>query len=164
MTRISTVDYNPFDLRTLADIEKKLAKWDRRSVIYRRLRAKKYKKMVAAWKLGLENILQVFNVRPVPRVMTVVNFPLHKAIPINTDPAAAAVDHDVMDTQTITSGVQNDVVNTPVGVSDSHHKALKRPEDLRSQNQPVSIIYSICRRVATDLCLASRQVSDLGRK
>ena len=66
MTRISTVDYNAFDPRTVADIRRKLAKWDKRSAIYRRFRAKKYKKTVAAWKLGLENILQVFNVRSVP--------------------------------------------------------------------------------------------------
>jgi len=159
-----TVNYDSPDRRTVADIQRKLVKWNKLNVVFRYFLARKEKKTVAGWRLGLENILQIFDVRSVARVITVVNFPLHKAIPMNTDTAAAAVHNDVTNTKTITSGIQNDVVNTPVAVSDSHRNASKRPEDLRGQNRPVSVIYSIYRRVTTDPCLASRKVSDLGWK
>ena len=64
----------------------------------------------------------------------------HKAIPINTDAAAPTVHHDVTNTQTITSGIQNGVVNTPVTISDSHRNAVKRPDDTRGQNRMVSTV------------------------
>jgi len=47
----------------VADIQKKLAKWDRRNPISRRFRAKDDEKMVATWRLDLDKILQVFRVR-----------------------------------------------------------------------------------------------------
>ena len=87
--------------------------------------------------------------------------PSHKALPINTDPAAPPVHPDVTDAQTITPGIQNDVVDTPATVSDSQRSGLKRPGDPRGQKRAVSMIYSICRRVTTDPRPASRQVSDL---
>ena len=90
--------------------------------------------------------------------------PSHKALPINTDPAAPPVHPDVTDAQTITSGIQNDVVDTPATVSDSQRSGLKRRGDPRGQKRAVSMIYSICRRVTTDPCLASCQVSDLSWK
>jgi len=43
----------------------KLAKWVKRNAISRHFQAKKNKRTIAAWRLDLEDILQVFNVRPV---------------------------------------------------------------------------------------------------
>ena len=65
MTRISAIHYIIFYRRTVADIQRKLVKWDRRNVVSRHFQAKKDKKTVAAWRLDLENILQVFDVRSV---------------------------------------------------------------------------------------------------
>ena len=44
-----------------------------------------------------------------------------------------------MNTHTIVSGVQNDIMNTPV-VPDSHRNASKRPEDSHGQGRVVSAI------------------------
>ena len=60
-----TAHHIAFDRRTVADIERNLAKWDKRNGISRCLHAKKGKEKIAAWRLGLENILGVFNVRSV---------------------------------------------------------------------------------------------------
>ena len=60
-----TVHHIAFDRRTVADIERNLVKWNKRNGISRRLHAKKGREKIAAWRLGLENILRVFNVRSV---------------------------------------------------------------------------------------------------
>ena len=46
-------------------IQKKLVKWSGRNVVSRRFHAKDDKKTIAAWRLDLDKILQVFKVRPV---------------------------------------------------------------------------------------------------
>ena len=48
-----------------------------------------------------------------------------------------------MNTDTDTSGIQNDVVNTPAIVSDSYRNALKRREDVDGQNQAVCITHAL---------------------
>jgi len=49
----------------VAEIERNIIKQGKRSVISRPLRAKNNKEKIAAWKLDLEKIIQVFNVRSV---------------------------------------------------------------------------------------------------
>ena len=46
----------------VANIQRKLVKWDKRSAVSQHFRAKKDKKTVAAWRLDLEEILQAFDV------------------------------------------------------------------------------------------------------
>ena len=60
----------------MADIQKKLVKWVKRNPVSRRLHAKKTKEKIAAWRMDLEKILQVFNVRSVAWVMPVADFSL----------------------------------------------------------------------------------------
>jgi len=137
-----TVNYNAPDRRTLADIQRKLVKWNKLNVVCRHFLAKKEKKTVAGWRLGLENILQIFNVRSVAQVMTVADFPPQNALTtntINTDPGVSAASHDVTNTHTIVPGVQNDVVNAPSIVPGNHRNALKRPGGTHGQNPMVSI-------------------------
>jgi len=59
----------------VADIQGKLVKWGGRGAISRHLRAKDDKKTIATWRLDLDKILQVFNVRSVLAVKTSANFP-----------------------------------------------------------------------------------------
>ena len=59
----------------MADIQEKLVKWDKRNTISRHFRAKDDKKTIATWKLDLDKVLQVFNVRYVLAVKTSANFP-----------------------------------------------------------------------------------------
>jgi len=48
-----------------------------------------------------------------------------------------------VNTGTTTSGVRNDVVNTPSIVSDSYRNPLKRREDVDGQNQAVRITHAL---------------------
>ena len=50
----------------MANIQKELVKWGRRNAVSRHFHAKKDKEMVAAWRVDLDEIFQVFNVRSVP--------------------------------------------------------------------------------------------------
>jgi len=59
---------------------------------------------------------------------------------MKTDPVAPAVRHDATTSHVITSGGQNDIVNTPAIVSDSYRKASKRPEDTHGKSRAVSTI------------------------
>jgi len=49
----------------VADIHKKLVKWDGRNMISRRFHEKDDKETIATWRLDLDKILQVFCVRSV---------------------------------------------------------------------------------------------------
>ena len=59
----------------MADIQKKTAKCVKRNPASRYFNAKKDKKTIAAWRLDLDEILQVFKVCSIAWVMTVANFP-----------------------------------------------------------------------------------------
>ena len=60
----------------MGEIQRKLVKWGKRNVVSRRFHARNDEEMIATWRLGLDKILQVFNVRSVIRAMTSVNFSL----------------------------------------------------------------------------------------
>ena len=70
-----------------------------------------------------------------------LNSPSQKALATKTVPVVPAVTHDVTKAHTVVSGVQNDVVNTPAIVSDSHRSASKRPEGTRGRDRMVSTVY-----------------------
>ena len=52
-------------LRAVAEIQKKIIKEGKRNVISRHLHAKNDKDKIAAWRLDLNRILHVFNVRSI---------------------------------------------------------------------------------------------------
>jgi len=47
----------------VADIQKKVVKWAKRNPVSRHFNAKKDKETITAWRMDLDKILQVFNVR-----------------------------------------------------------------------------------------------------
>jgi len=49
----------------VANIQREIVKWGRWNAVSRHFHAKKDKEVVAAWRVDLEEILQVFNVRSV---------------------------------------------------------------------------------------------------
>ena len=53
------------------------------------------------------------------------------------------MDNSVVDAGFIVSGVEKNVANTGIIVSDGHRNALRRPEDARGQNQMVSAICTL---------------------
>jgi len=61
-------------------IQKRLVKWGGRNVVFRSFHAKGGKKTIAAWKLDLDKILQVFKVCSVIRVKIGANPPIPEGI------------------------------------------------------------------------------------
>ena len=62
------VHQNALNPSTVAEIQRRLVKRDKRNPISRLLRAKNDKNAITAWRLDLNGILQVFNVRSVASV------------------------------------------------------------------------------------------------
>ena len=54
--------------RTADEIQRNIVKWDKRNTISRHFHSKDDKKAIAAWRLDLDRILHVFNVRSVTSV------------------------------------------------------------------------------------------------
>ena len=63
--RILSRPLNTLGHRTVADIQRNLDKWGKRSAVSQHFHAKNDKEKIAAWKSELDRILQVFNVRSV---------------------------------------------------------------------------------------------------
>ena len=66
-----------------------------------------------------------------------------ETLAIKTDPVALAISHDVTNTHTVVSSVQNDALNTLAVVSDSGRNGSKRPEDKHDQIRAVSTIRTV---------------------
>jgi len=47
-----TINHDTFDRRTVADIQKKFVKWDKRGAVFRHFHAKKDKEAIADWGVG----------------------------------------------------------------------------------------------------------------
>ena len=57
------------------NIQRKLARWDKRNAVTRRLRANSDKGIIASWRLELDRPFQVFKVRSIAWVKYVGNLP-----------------------------------------------------------------------------------------
>jgi len=106
-----------FDHRTMAEIQGKIIEKRERGLLSRLARAKNDKETIAAWKLDLIRILQVFNVRSVDfaRLLLIASFQTELAL--NT--------HNV-------------TLNTHGIVSGMHQNLLKDREDTDGKDQGVS--------------------------
>jgi hypothetical protein len=124
----------------VADIERRLVKWGKRNAVSKRFHAKDDKEAIANWKLDLNRLLQVFNVRSTTLVKNVANFPAQRELGTNRNVTASTIRHGVVNTDAIASYVRNDVANTPTIVSDTHRNALKSSEDTRGQDLRVSAV------------------------
>jgi len=68
----------------VAEIQKAVIKQGRRNVVSRHLHAKNDKEKIAAWKLDLNRILHVFNVRPIISVRQLLTRHSQTELVINT--------------------------------------------------------------------------------
>jgi hypothetical protein len=94
-------------------------------VVSRYFRVKDDKKMIATWKLDLDNILQVFTVRSVVSVMTSANFPVQKELTIDATVTVSTTGHNVANTHNVVSHTS------------------KGPEDTRGEYQMVRAVRTL---------------------
>ena len=86
----------------MAEIQKKVVKQSRRNAVSRLLHARNDKETIADWKLELNRILHVFNVRPV--------FSVWSSLTVGSQTELAVTTHvTVSDMHTIVSGIRDDV-------------------------------------------------------
>ena len=82
--------------------------------------AKFHKETIATWRLDLNRILLVFNVRPVVFLRLLLNTRLQTELAINTRATVSSIRHEVTNAHTIVSGPHSGVADTHALVSDTH--------------------------------------------
>ena len=83
-TRCARLAHHAFDHRTVAEIQKKVIEKSGRNVVSRVFHAKSDKEAIAGWKLDLNRILHIFNVRSVGSASLSLTFPFQTELAINT--------------------------------------------------------------------------------
>ena len=96
----------------------KVIKQGKRNVILQYLYAKNDKEKIAAWKLDLNRILQVFNVRFIITVWRLLTLDSQTELAINTHVAVSG-------THAIVSGLEHNAMSTHIMVSDIHHTVVQ---------------------------------------
>ena len=139
----------------MAEIQRKVIKQSGRNTTSRILQAANDKDKIAAWKLDLDRILQIFNVRSIVPSWSLLTVPLQTELIMNTHIAVSDMRHDVLGIRSDVSGIHNDVSGIRSDVS-------KIREEIGGQFRSVSpnCMHSIHRRQEDAYnCLGPNQVS-----
>ena len=104
----------------MAEIQKKIVKWGKRNAISRLFHTKADQKAIAAWRLELNRILHIFNVRSVTYARPLLTVHFQTELAVNTNVVVSDIRHDVTNTHTVVSRIRRDVVNTQTIVSNVH--------------------------------------------
>ena len=132
----------------MVEIQRKATRQSQRSAISRLFHVKNNKDKIAAWKVDLNRILQIFNVRCVasPPGPLIILFQTELAIDTNVAVAGARREvsntyNIVSNTQIVLSDTQNVVSDTHIIVSDIHRAVVKHQEASGGGDLPVSNRY-----------------------
>ena len=98
-----------FDHRTVAEIERKVVKLGKRSVVSGLFHSKNDKERIAAWRLDLNRILHVFNVRSIISSPAFLTTRFQTELAINTHGA-------VVNTQNIVADIRRTIAERQEGV------------------------------------------------
>ena len=99
---------------------------------------------MVTWRMDLNRILHVFNVRSVTSARPSLTVPLQTELAINTHLAVSDIRRNVVNTHTIVSDVHHGVLDTHAIVSDIHRTVVKGREGADGKNRPVSVV-CVCR-------------------
>ena len=117
--------YQTRNRRAVAEIRRNIIKRGKRNGISRHFHAKNDKEAIATWRLDLNRILHVFNVRPVASVRSVLTVRIQTELAINTNVVVSGIRRDVVTTQAVVSDVHQGVVDTHVTISQLQHSVTK---------------------------------------
>ena len=104
----------------MAGIQGKIIKHGKQNIVSRLVHAKNDKKTIATWRLDLNRILLVFNVRPVVFLWLLLNIHIQTELAINTHVIVPGIHHEVTNAQTIVPDTHSGVADTRGPVSDVH--------------------------------------------
>jgi hypothetical protein len=138
------------------EIQKQIIRQGKRSPITRLFRGGD-KEAITTWKLEFNEILRVFNVRPVVSAWSLLTSRFQTELVVTTWPTVPDTRHDFANTHTTTpdarhgtpdadnivSGVRSEIVNKLTTASDIHRNKLRSREDVDGQKQAVSITHTL---------------------
>jgi len=104
----------------VAEIQGKVIKRSGRGSVSRLFHAKSDKDAIAAWKLDLNRILHVFNVRTVAYVQLLLTVHSQTELAINTHVIVSDVHHGVADTRAMVSDMHRNMLNSQQGADDQY--------------------------------------------
>ena len=133
----------------MAEIQGKIIKQSKRNVISRHFHARNDKDKITAWRLDLDRILQVFNVRSAVTVRRALTLDSQTELAISTNVT-------VTETHAIVSGLERNATSTHVMVSNIHRTMVEG----QGGNVSVSDTFSIYHRITIHCGIDSNQVSD----
>ena len=101
----------------MAEIQRKIIKQGKRNVISRHFHAKNDKDKITAWRLDLDRILQVFNVRSIVTIRRLLTLDPQTALAINTNVTGS-------ETHAIASRLERNATSADVMLSDIHRTVV----------------------------------------
>ena len=103
--------YHALNRRTVVEIQENIVEKGGRNLVSRLIYAKSDKDTIAAWKLDLNRILHVFNVRSIIFTLLSLTFPSQTELAMNTHVTVSNVHHDVSGIRRDMSKIQEDIGN-----------------------------------------------------
>ena len=138
----------------MTEIQRNIIKRGKRNAICRLFHKRGDNKAIATWRLDLNGILHVFNVRSLTSVRLLLTFRFQTELErntradmghsaTNTHAIVSHIHHDPPNADNIVSDVHHDVSNTRAVVSDIRPNTLKTREGTDSRNSAVSAPHTI---------------------
>lgn len=134
--------------RIVAEIQRNVVKRGKRSALSRRFHKKEDNEAIAAWRLDLNRILRVFNVRFAIPLQPPLTLCFQTELGVNIHGTESDAREHTPKTRPIISNpdsaipnVRSGVSNTHAVVSDTNRNQLKTREDTTNLNQAVSSFY-----------------------
>ena len=125
--------------RAVAEIQRNIVKRRKRNAVSRLFNAKDDKEAIATWKLDLNRILHVFNVRSVVYLRPPLTVRLQTELALSTHVVVSDTRHGVVNAQTIISDVHQGVLDTQAIVSDIQRTIVKSQEVADGKSPSVSV-------------------------
>ena len=122
----------------MAEIHRKVIKQSGRNAASRIFQAANDKDTIAAWKLDLDRILQVFNVSSIIPSWSSLTVSLQTELIMNTHIAVSDMRHDVLEIRSDVSGIHSDVSGIHSDVSGIRSDVSKIREGIGGQVRLVS--------------------------
>lgn len=122
----------------MADIRSKVIERSKQNAISRAFHAKNDTQTIASWRLGLDRILLIFNVRSVVSAWPALTVNPQTELGLNVYVTVSDVREGVTKTYAAVSEVQCDVADTRAMVSDIHRNILAQSQE-GADNQDRSV-------------------------
>ena len=127
----------------MAEIQRGVVIGGKRSAISRVFHSKNDQETIAAWRLDLNRILHIFNVRSITSAWPSLTVHFQTELAIDTNLVVSDVHQRVVNTHTITKYTHTIAKDTHTIVSDIHRTMVQGQEGTDSKDLSVSVTYTL---------------------